>query len=116
MANTQLSGPRFAYAKIDEAPGTGGFWSAAVSMSQKNTDRLSFSFSGGGVGEVTIQYKLPHIGAAWQDYDSPISLVDGVKAVLDDKSAGVRWRVGIKEDTSADPTFTSGDCIVGFDW
>jgi len=114
--NAKLNGPRYHYASIDTAPGSGGYWSDAVSMSAVNANRLQFSRSGGGVGTVLIQYKLPHTGAAWVDYDSPISLVDGVRCVVDDAGAGVKWRAGIEEDTSALSTYTSGTIIVGFDW
>jgi len=36
--------------------------------------------------------------------------------VVDDAGAGVKWRAGIEEDTSALSTYTSGTIIVGFDW
>jgi len=116
MANTVLNGERFKYASINTAPGTGGYWSNTVSMSAVKASPLFFSRSGGGVATVLLQYQLPHTGAAWQDYDSPISLTDGVRCRLDDEGAGVKWRAGVKEDTSADPTYTSGTIIVGFDW
>jgi len=109
--NAKLNGPRYKYASIDTAPGADGYWSDAVSMSAVNANKLQFSRSGGGVGTVLIQYKLPHTGAAWVDYDSPISLVDGVRCVVDDSGAGVKWRAGVKETF-----YTSGTIIVGFDW
>jgi len=114
--NAKLNGPRYKYAKIDTAPGSGGYWSDSVSMSKENANQLFFSRSGAGIGTVVIQYQLPHTGAGWIDYDSPISLVDGVRCRLDDMAAGVKWRAGIEEDTSADSTYTSGTIIVGFDW
>jgi hypothetical protein len=40
----------------------------------------------------------------------------GARFRLDDHGAGVQWRAGILEDTSADPTYVSGTVIVGFDW
>jgi len=116
MANQQLKGPRYKYASIDTAPGAAGYWSEPVSLTQARSEALFFSRSGGGVGTVTLQYKLPYSGSSWQDYDSPISLVDGVRCRLDDMGGGVKWRAGIKEDTSADSTFTSGTIVVGFDW
>jgi len=116
MANAKLNGPRYHYASIDTAPGADGYWSDSVSMSKVNANELFFSQSGGGSGVVVIQFQLPHTGAAWQDYDSPVALSDGVRCRLDDRAAGVKWRAGIKEDTSADPTYTSGTIICGFDW
>ncbi len=117
MANTKLNGTRHAYASIDTAPGVGGYWCDSVSMSAKNATQLVFSRSGEGVGIVALQYQLPHAGATWIDYDSPISLVDGVRAVVDDMSAGVKWRAGIKEDNSANPgRYESGTIIVGFEF
>ena len=116
MANSQLNGERYAYASIDTAPGAAGYWSKPVALSQERVSAIFFTRSGAGVGTVTIQYKLPHTGSVWTDYDSPISLTDGVRCRLDDMGAGVKWRAGIKEDTSADSTYTNGTVIVGFDW
>ena len=112
----QLNGPRYSYVSITAGPGAGGDWSDAVSMSKKNTDALFFSRTGAGVGTVTIQFRLPHAGNAWVDYVTDESLATGERFRLDDKAAGVRWRAGIKEDSSADDTYTSGTIIVGFDW
>ena len=111
MANSKLNGERYRYASIDTAPGADGYWSDAVSMSSVNAGALFFSRSGAGIGTVTIQYKLPHTGSAWTDYDSPISLTDGVRCRLDDMGAGVKWRAGVKNGN-----YTSDTIIVGFDW
>lgn len=111
MANSKLNGPRYAYASIDTAPGADGYWSDSVSMSQKNTDVLFFSRSGGGLGTVTIQFKLPHTGSVWQDYYTTESLVDGARLRVADQGAGVKWRAGIKN-----AAYTSETIIVGFDW
>lgn len=118
MANSKLNGPRYAYASIDTTPASGGYWSDSVSMSQKNTDVLFFSRSGGGLGSVTIQFKLPHAGSVWQDYLTTETLTDGARLRVADQGAGVKWRAGIKEDTSALPltVAVSGTTIVGFDW
>jgi len=118
MANAKLNGPRYHYASIDTAPGSGGYWSDAVSMSKVNANQLFWSRSGEGLGTVFLQFQLPHTGAAWTDYISGQDLVDGERFRLDDMGAGVKWRTGIKEDTSADPitVAVSGTTIVGFDW
>jgi hypothetical protein len=111
MANSKLNGERYRYASIDTAPGADGYWSDAVSMSSVNAGALFFSRSGAGVGTVTIQYKLPHTGSAWTDYDDPVTLTDGVRCRLDDTGAGVKWRAGVKNGN-----YTSDTIIVGFDW
>jgi len=116
MANSKLNGPRYKYASIDTGPGSGGYWSDAVSMRNESTDALFWVRTGAGVGTITIQYKLPHTGAAWVDYVTDENLAIGERFRLDDKAAGVRWRAGIKEDTSADNTYTSGTIVTGFDW
>ncbi len=115
-AIVKRNGSRYAYVVITEGPGTDGDWCDSVSMSQKNVTQLIFSQSGGGVGTVVLQYKLPHNGAVWTDYVTSETLVTGVRLRLSDPAAGVKWRAGIKEDTSADPTYVSGTVIVGFDW
>ena len=118
MANTKLNGPRYKYASIDTTPAAGGYWSDAISMSHENANQLFWSRTGAGLGSVTIQYKLPHTGAAWTDYVSGQDLAIGERFRLDDMAAGVKWRTGIKEDTSALPltVAVSGTTIVGFDW
>ena len=116
MANAKLNGPRYHYASIDTAPGSGGYWSDSVSMSQENANELFFSQSGAGVGEVTLQFKLPHAGSLWTDYVTTESLESGTRIKIADRAAGVKWRAGIKEDTSADPTYTIGTIVCGFDW
>jgi len=69
MANSQLSGRHYEYASIDTAPGANGYWCNPVTVEKsKSVDALFFSRSGGGSATPTIQFKLPHDGAAWQDY------------------------------------------------
>ena len=116
MANAKLNGPRYQYASIDTAPGSGGYWSDAVSMSKVNANQLFLTVSGGGVGTVTVQYMLPHTGAIWTDYLTTETLTNGARLKLDDMGAGVKWRAGVEEDTSADPHTITGTVIVGFDW
>jgi len=111
MANSQLNGERYAYASIDTAPGAAGYWSKPVALSQVNANALFFSRSGGGVGTVTIQFKLPHTGSTWQDYYTTESLVDGARLRVADQGAGVKWRAGVKN-----AAYTSGTIVVGFDW
>ena len=103
MGNSKLNGPRYNYASIDTAPDSDGYWSDAVSMSHENTDELFLNVSGGGSGTLTAQYKLPHTGSAWTDYTTTETLETGARFRLDDHGAGVKWRVGMKEDTSAVP-------------
>lgn len=111
MANSKLNGERYRYASIDTAPGADGYWSDAISMSSVRTDALFASRSGGGVGTIHIQYKLPHTGATWQDYYTTESLVDGMRLRISDHGAGVKWRVGVKNGN-----YTSDTIIVGLDW
>lgn len=118
MPNSKLNGPRYKYASIDTDPAVGGYWSDSVSMSSENANELFFNVSGGGTGSITVQYKLPHTGSAWTDYTTTETLTTGARFRLDDHGAGVKWRGGMKEDTSADPLVVahSGTVIVGFDW
>jgi len=109
--NAKLNGPRYYYASIDTAPGEDGYWSDAVSMSKVNANELFLNVSGGGAATVTIQYKLPHVGATWTDYVTDETLETGARFRLDDHGAGVRWRVGVKN-----AVYSSGTVIVGFDW
>jgi len=111
MANSQLNGERYAYASIDTAPGAAGYWSKPVALSQARSEALFASVSGGGVGTVTIQFKLPHTGSTWQDYYTTESLVDGARLRVADQGAGVKWRAGVKN-----AAYTSGTIVVGFDW
>lgn len=106
-----MTGPRFRYAFIDTAPGADGYWSDSISMSKKKIDGLFFSFSGGGVATVTIQYQLPHTGAEWVDYLTTETIASGTRLRVGDEAAGVKWRAGIKQGGH-----TSGTCVVGFDW
>jgi len=111
MANSKVnSGDRSRYVSIDTAPAAGGYWSDSVGISKVNAGPLFFSFQGGGVATVTIQFQTP-AQASWQDYDSPLSLVSGTRAILDDAGFGVKWRAGVKEGA-----YTSDTIIVGFDW
>ena len=118
MANSQLTGVRSVYASINAAPGADGYWAEAKvsQMLKAHAEELFVSVSGGGVATVSLQFKLPHTGAAWTDYTTDETLESGARFRLDDHGAGVKWRMGVKEDTSADPTYTSGTIIVGFDW
>ena len=116
MANSQLNGPRYSYVSIDEAPGADGDWCKPVSMTGEQAEELFASVSGGGVATVYLQYLLKHTGAAWVDYTTAETLESGARFRLDDHGAGVKWRMGVKEDTSADPSYTEGTIIAGFDW
>jgi len=111
MANQQLKGPRYKYASIDTAPGAAGYWSEPVSLSQARSEAIFFTSSGGGVGTVTLQFKLPHTGAAWQDYTTDETIADGVRLRISDQGGGVKWRAGIKQGA-----YTSGTVVCGFDW
>ena len=111
MANQKLNGPRYSYASIDTAPGADGYWSDSVSMSKANANELFASISGGGVATVTLQYMLPHSGAAWTDYTTSETLESGGRFRMDDHGAGVKWRIGVKNGN-----YTSDTIIVGFDW
>ena len=111
MANAKLNGPRYHYASIDTAPGADGYWSDAVSMSAVNANELFLNVSGGGTATITIQYKLPHAGAAWTDYTTTETLTSGARFRLDDHGAGVKWRVGVKN-----AAYSANTIIVGFDW
>jgi len=111
MANTILSGPRYAYASIDTAPGASGYWCNSVSMAKVNANELFLSVSGGGTATVTIQFQLPHAGAAWTDYLTDETLTSGARFRLDDHGAGVKWRVGVKN-----AAYSSDTIIVGLDW
>lgn len=111
MSNGKLNGPRYKYASIDTAPAAGGYWSDSVSMSSNNTLELFFSRTGGGSATIGLQYKLPHANAAWVDYEGDVSLDDGVRCIIDDHGAGVKWRAGVAEGG-----YSSGSVIVGFDW
>lgn len=111
MANTKLNGDRYRYASIDTAPGADGYWSDAISMSSVRVDALFASVSGGGSATVTLQYKLPHTGAAWTDYLTTETLTNGARVKLNDYGAGVKWRMGVKNGNLASDTV-----IVGFDW
>ena len=118
MANSKLNGDRYAYASIDTAPGAAGYWCDSVSMAHRNANELFASVSGGGLGTVVLQYKLPHTGSAWLDYNTTETLTSGARFRLDDHGAGVKWRFGMKEDSSAVPLTValSGTLVVGFDW
>ena len=109
--NAKLNGPRYKYASIDTAPGTGGYWCDSVSMSAENANELFLNVSGGGTATVTVQYKLPHTGSVWTDYVTTETLESGARFRLDDHGAGVKWRVGVKSGGYASDTI-----IVGFDW
>ena len=115
MANSKSNGDRYAYATIDTAPGADGYWCDSVSMSSKNTKAMFFSRRGGGTATVTIQFKCPG-DADWTDLTTDESLADGERLRVDDFASGVKYRAGIKEDSSADDTYTSGTITVGFDW
>lgn len=113
MANTKvgMTGPRYRYAFIDTAPGASGYWSDSVSMTKVNANQLFFSFSGGGVATVSIQYQLPHAGAVMVDYLTTETIASGARLRVSDMGAGVKWRAGVKQNN-----YSSGDVIVGFDW
>jgi hypothetical protein len=110
MANSKSNGDRYAYATIDTAPGADGYWSDAVSMTNKNTKAIFFSQRGGGSATVTIQFKCP-TDTDWTDLSTTETIEDGVRFRVDDFGAGVKWRAGVKEDA-----YSSGDVTVGFDW
>ena len=114
--STVVKSDRYRYAIIDEAPGSGGFWCEPVSMTQVNAKALFFSRRGTGVATVTLQYRTPETGSVWQDYTTSETLSNGVRFRIDDFGAGVKWRAGIKEDTSASNTYTSGTIRLGLDW
>ena len=111
MANSVTSGDRHSFATIDTAPGASGYWTASVSMSNKNARALFFSRKGGGVGTVTLQFKTAETGAVWQDFTANLSLLNGVRYMIDDSASGVSWRAGVKNGN-----YSSGDIIVGLDW
>ena len=111
MANSKLNKERSAYASIDTAPGADGYWSDAVSMSNKNAKSLFFTQSGGGVGTVYLQYQLSHTSAAWTDYVTTETFESGVRFRVDDFASGVKWRAGIKLGG-----YTSGTVVCGLDW
>ncbi len=115
MSNSRTKKESHSYASIDEAPVADGYWCEEVSMNKNKTNKLYWSRRGAGVGTVTIQFRCPG-DSAWTDYVTDEGLASGERFIIDDNAAGVRWRTGIKEDTSADNTYTSGTITVGLDW
>lgn len=114
MANAKANGERYSYAVIDTAPGADGYWCDAVSMSSKNTRSLFFSIRGddeSSTSTISIQYKTPESGSAWQDYSTDETLAPGARFILEDWGAGVKWRAGVKNGD-----FAGGEVRVGFDW
>ncbi len=111
MANTEYNGPHFKHVLIDTAPGASGVWCQSVSMSKVNATRLIASRRGGGLGEVSIQFYTGEAGAAWQDYVGDLDIVDGNRLLIEDHAAGVKWRIGVKQNN-----YISGNIRVGIDW
>ena len=110
MANSKSNGDRYSYATIDTAPGADGYWCDSVSMSKKNAGCLFFSYGGGGVATVTLQFQRQD-DTGWTDYLTDETLTDGARLILDDHGAGVKWRAGVKNGG-----LSSGTNRIGFDW
>ena len=126
MANAiTQSGEYREYARIDTAPGAGGYWTNAVSISDlktgKSIKRIFFSIreeqaDPGSIDDsdvtVTLQFRCTD-NDRWTDYVflDGSTLAIGNRLKIDDDGAAAEWRAGVKEGD-----YTSGSVLVGFDW
>lgn len=116
MANSQNNGkPYVAYATVDTAPTSAGYWTAVVNKRAKNSKvgrvgQLFFSRRGTGVMTITLQFKC-YGDTAWQDYNPTTAPVNGDRWLVESGASSVQWRAGVKEDD-----YSSGSCTFGFDW
>ena len=118
MANARQTDTFYEYARVDTDPGADGYATTAIIPRQKNQNSqndfvwFSCNFITGTTMVVTLQFKLPATGAAWQDYDSYDGSDTKVRKKIEDGAAGVQWRGIVKQ---AD--FSAGDDVIfGFDW
>ena len=110
MANSKSNSDRHAYATIDTAPGADGYWCDSVSPAKKNATPMWFSYGGGGVATVTLQFQRPG-DTGWTDYTTDETLEDGAMFIMEAWGAGVKWRAGVKNGG-----LSSGTNRIGFDW
>ena len=110
MATTYPVSDRHKFVKVTSDPGV-DVSSGPVSMSNKRTRALWFSFSGGGVSTVTLQFSTPDDPDTWVDYVTEQTLENGARLILDDSASGTKWRATIKNGG-----YGSGTIIVGFNW
>lgn len=133
MALDKKNGNYYTDVIIDEAPGTGGYWSDPVDNSDAALDEMYLSIRSVGStamnATVTVQFKMERDGDdQWQDYETYTSTTrdhydldnlsrvthgDGLMEIDYEriKESGVQWRVGIKETE-----YTDGTIKAGFDW
>jgi hypothetical protein len=126
MANSKSSGEFYEYATVDTNPDSDGFWTNEISIRYKRRkskiEGVVFSIreyepdssgaSDTSVATVSLQFKCPG-DLGWQDY-KPLdgsTFAVGNRIFLEDVSAGVVWRAGVK-----DGDFSSGSITFGFDW
>jgi len=93
---------------VDGDPGA-DYFSAPISPKEHKTDKLYFSFSGGGSSTVSIQFKLDGM-SAWKTMTTDETLEDGYMHVIECSSARTKFRVGI-ENTN----YGSGTCVLRLD-
>lgn len=110
MGNESISDNFYSYVRVEEAPGVDGVWCAPVGGLKEKTDKLFFSYRGGGVVIVTIQFICP-TDLAWTDYLTDETLENGARFLLEDNASGVKWRVGVKQGG-----YSSDISIIGLDW
>ena len=110
MATTYPTSTRHEFVKVTSDPGV-DVSSNPVSMSKKRTRAVWFSFTGGGVATVFIQFSNPDDPDTWTDYDTDLDLTNGKVYIMDDSAYGRKWRVTMKNGG-----YTSGTIIVGFNW
>ena len=121
MANSRTSSNGIEQVQIDAAPGSGGYWTNAVSMrrgSAGDIHKMYFTVreseespSAASVMTPTLQFKGSG-DDGWTDYNNNATdFAIGDAFVIDANALALQWRAGVKEGD-----FTSGSCNIGFSW
>lgn len=120
MANRKINGHGYLYATVDTkpAPGGGGYYTDEVAPRINKTGRFYFSIretspdSSPSVITVKLQYKCIGDSGWTEKLNGTVAFATGVRIVIIDNAAGVRWRAGVVDDAD----YTSGAVTFGFDW
>jgi len=115
MANSRSSGEYTEYATVNTAPEASGYYTNAVSLRQKNVEKMFFSIrddaasSGDFNAVLTLQFQCLD-DADWTDYDTYTNS-DIPRKLIEGNAGNVLWRLGIKSGE-----WGSGAVRFGFDW
>ena len=117
MANSKILKPRRAQATINEAPGAEGYWTDPINANTKRASDMFFGIRETGDSStfsatITLQWRQKSAeDDTWEDWQGYGTYTSVERKIIDDHSAHVQYRIGVKNGDYVD-----GEVTVGINW